>query len=199
MESYAAKADPASVRAKLGPMEPWLALDAKEPAARVTWTAMMDLLAVGAEPMPDVVEVDAPDAGSSPDESPEPAAMPAEQALVDVPEPPLAVDDPAPSEVADGGTNALADLIASKSAALAGKVDERGAWADEMTRKLKTALNGYGLQAAVLGTRLTPNGCLVRLSWFNHHRLLEPIGYIPPAEAEENYYRQLASQAVTAV
>jgi putative transposase len=33
------------------------------------------------------------------------------------------------------------------------------------------------------------------VSWFNHHRLLEPIGYIPAAEAEENYYRQLASQA----
>jgi transposase InsO family protein len=35
------------------------------------------------------------------------------------------------------------------------------------------------------------------VSWFNHHRLLEPIGYIPPAEAEANYYRQLASQAAT--
>ena len=33
------------------------------------------------------------------------------------------------------------------------------------------------------------------LAWFNHHRLLEPIGYIPPAEAEENYYRQSTSQA----
>jgi transposase InsO family protein len=30
------------------------------------------------------------------------------------------------------------------------------------------------------------------VSWFNHHRLLEPIGYIPPAEAEANYYRHLA-------
>ena len=28
------------------------------------------------------------------------------------------------------------------------------------------------------------------VSWFNHRRLLEPIGYIPPAEAEENYWRQ---------
>ena len=37
------------------------------------------------------------------------------------------------------------------------------------------------------------------VSWFNHHRLLEPIGYIPPAEAEENYYRQLASQAAIPV
>jgi len=35
------------------------------------------------------------------------------------------------------------------------------------------------------------------VSWFNHHRLLEPIGYIPPAEAEDNYYRQLASQTAT--
>jgi putative transposase len=28
------------------------------------------------------------------------------------------------------------------------------------------------------------------VSWFNHHRLLAPIGYIPPAEAEENYWRE---------
>ncbi len=28
--------------------------------------------------------------------------------------------------------------------------------------------------------------------WFNHQRLLEPIGYIPPAEAEAQYYRRLA-------
>ena len=38
---------------------------------------------------------------------------------------------------------------------------------------------------------------LERVSWFNHHRLLEPIGYIPPAEAEANYYQQLASQATS--
>ena len=31
--------------------------------------------------------------------------------------------------------------------------------------------------------------------WFNHIRLLEPIGYIPPAEAEANYWQQLASDA----
>ena len=32
------------------------------------------------------------------------------------------------------------------------------------------------------------------VSWFNHHRLLEPIGYIPPAEAEANYWRQQRPQ-----
>ncbi|MCL9825827.1 integrase core domain-containing protein, partial [Ralstonia solanacearum] len=35
--------------------------------------------------------------------------------------------------------------------------------------------------------------------WFNHIRLLEPIGYIPPAEAEANYWRQLASQTAEPV
>ena len=35
------------------------------------------------------------------------------------------------------------------------------------------------------------------VSWFNNHRLLAPIGYIPPAEAEAEYYRQLANQAGT--
>ena len=32
------------------------------------------------------------------------------------------------------------------------------------------------------------------VAWFNNHRLLEPIGYIPPAEAEANYCRRVASQ-----
>ena len=37
------------------------------------------------------------------------------------------------------------------------------------------------------------------VSWFNHRRLLECIGYIPPAEAEANYYRQLAEKPETVV
>ncbi|WP_155826676.1 IS3 family transposase [Laribacter hongkongensis] len=36
------------------------------------------------------------------------------------------------------------------------------------------------------------------VSWFNHHCLLAPPGYIPPAEAEANYYRSLSEQAVPA-
>jgi transposase InsO family protein len=31
------------------------------------------------------------------------------------------------------------------------------------------------------------------VAWFNHRRLMEPLGYIPPAEAEANYYRQLSN------
>lgn len=33
------------------------------------------------------------------------------------------------------------------------------------------------------------------VTWFNHQRLLESLGYISPAEAEDRYYLQLAAQA----
>ncbi|CAN7228510.1 IS3 family transposase [Pseudorhodoferax sp. LjRoot39] len=36
------------------------------------------------------------------------------------------------------------------------------------------------------------------VAWFNHQRLLEPIGYVPPAEFEANYYRTLEQQAMSA-
>ena len=31
---------------------------------------------------------------------------------------------------------------------------------------------------------------LVWVDWFNHRRLLEPIGYVPPAEYEARFYEQ---------
>jgi len=36
------------------------------------------------------------------------------------------------------------------------------------------------------------------VSWFNHQRLMETLGYIPPAEAEANYFRQLTGQPALA-
>ena len=34
--------------------------------------------------------------------------------------------------------------------------------------------------------------------WFNNRRLLEPIGNIPPAEAEANHYSQVLESAISA-
>ena len=31
------------------------------------------------------------------------------------------------------------------------------------------------------------------VNWFNHRRFLEPIGNMPPAEAEANYYAAIAA------
>ena len=39
---------------------------------------------------------------------------------------------------------------------------------------------------------------LTWVDWFNNRRLLEPIGNIPPAEAEERYYAMLQEQAMAA-
>lgn len=39
---------------------------------------------------------------------------------------------------------------------------------------------------------------LTWVDWFNHRRLLEPIGNIPPAEAEERYYAMLGETAMAA-
>jgi len=36
------------------------------------------------------------------------------------------------------------------------------------------------------------------VSWFNHQRLMGPLGHIPPAEAEANYYSQLDRQTAIA-
>ena len=36
------------------------------------------------------------------------------------------------------------------------------------------------------------------VDWFNHRRLLEPIGNIPPAEAEEQYYAMTQQQPMAA-
>ncbi len=36
------------------------------------------------------------------------------------------------------------------------------------------------------------------VDWFNHRRLLEPIGNIPPAEAEARYYERLSQRPMAA-
>ncbi|GAB3480089.1 hypothetical protein GCM10027398_35710 [Azotobacter salinestris] len=39
---------------------------------------------------------------------------------------------------------------------------------------------------------------LTWVDWYNNRRLLEPIGNIPPAEAEAAYYQQLDESALAA-
>jgi len=39
---------------------------------------------------------------------------------------------------------------------------------------------------------------LVWVDWFNNRRLLEPLGYVPPAEFEAAYYRSQQSHAMAA-
>ena len=87
----------------------------------------------------------------------------------------------------------------SERLAEAGIEPSVGSKGDSYDNALAETINGL-YKAEVIHRRSWPTceavemATLEWVSWFNHHRLLEPIGYIPPAEAEANYYRQLAGQ-----
>lgn len=82
--------------------------------------------------------------------------------------------EPSVGSVGDSYDNALAETINGLYKA---EVIHRQSWKN--------------LEALELAT-------LTWVDWFNHRRLLEPIGNIPPAEAEANYYRQKAALPMAA-
>ena len=75
----------------------------------------------------------------------------------------------------DSYDNALAETINGLSKAEV--IHRRGPWKSRESVELAT---------------------LEWVSWFNHQRLMEPLGYIPPVEAEANNYRQLDGQVAMA-
>lgn len=158
VEAYAIESGATEVRALLGTSEPWRSVAFNRPAARVAWHAMMEQLSQSAvSDQRSIVSVESalPATEGSPIIDPEILAAPA----------PISQTEAASAAplAATVGQH-LSALIEAKQAGLVMADDEREAWAQETTRKLKAALNSYGMQAAVLGTRMTPNGCLVRLA-----------------------------------
>lgn len=75
-----------------------------------------------------------------------------------------------------------------------------GSVGDSYDNALAETINGL-YKAEVIYRRSWPTRSAVELAtlewvdWFNHRRLLEPIGNVPPAEAEARYYRQLTESA----
>jgi transposase InsO family protein len=82
--------------------------------------------------------------------------------------------EPSVGSVGDSYDNALAETINGLYKA---EVIHRRSWQSRETVELAT---------------------LEWVDWFNHRRLLEPIGNMPPAEAEALYYRQLTESAQAA-
>lgn len=170
VEAYSKGSGGLEARAGLGAHQPWNAHGFKKPAPRVPWLAAMGQLAnaaidagIEATPEPEAaVAAAAAAAAGSP--APEPAALAQSPAEADAVAPASAQDSaPAPATSANLSA-ALSELVTSKFAGGAHSDADREEWAQDVTKKLKAALNSYGLQAAILGTRLTPNGCLVRLA-----------------------------------
>lgn len=169
-EAYAKGAGGLDVRAALGPHQPWDGHGFKKPAPRVPWLAAMGQLASGGIDAPGEIALEPVEAvamASSSSPAQEPAAPAQSPPQADAAPPGSTFISPAspppPALSANLGA-ALSELVASKFAGGAQSDAEREEWANDVTKKLKAALNSYGLQAAILGTRLTPNGCLVRLA-----------------------------------
>jgi len=189
LEVYAAAGDSISVRQPIGNDEPWNQVDARPPARRTTWTEMVGRLIPAPITAVDVIGMDVtgegrevpveatvePSIGSSETSLLEATAQLQAQLVefgpVVVPEVPVAAVG-ASIPLGTYGPS-LTALIASKAAGSLEVESERTVWAEDVTRKLKSALNSYGLQAQLLGTRLTPNGCLVRLAGSDKLRVVD--------------------------
>nr|WP_301289451.1 FtsK/SpoIIIE domain-containing protein [Kerstersia gyiorum] len=162
VEAYAKDAGSLQARAALGPHEPWSGHNFKKPAARVQWLTAMGLLANAS--------VDAPLEASQDASVQADASAPAQEPATPVPTPAEAsIETPTSALVSvvipsENLGSAFSELVSSKYRGNAQSDAEREAWAQEVTKKLQAALNSYGLQAKTIGTRLTPNGCLVRLA-----------------------------------
>ncbi|WP_340251985.1 integrase core domain-containing protein, partial [Sulfitobacter pontiacus] len=75
--------------------------------------------------------------------------------------------EPSVGSVGDSYDNALAETV-------------NGLYKTELVHRQGPWCNMQDLEMATLGW----------VDWFNHRRLLGPIGNIPPAEAEQNFYAQ---------
>ena len=165
-EAYAKGSEVGEVRAGLGAHKPWESHVFMRPAPRVPWLAAMKQLSGG-----DVRVQESESGQSAVEELIQPNLAPVLSDLVQEPaqaDPqPSASDQPsAPSSeiITPNLGRALSALVSDKFAGGAQADAERDAWAQEVTKKLKTALNSYGFHTSILGTRLTPNGCMIKLA-----------------------------------
>jgi len=103
----------------------------------------------------------------------------------------------------DRGTQYTAIRYTERLAAV-GALQSVGSVGDSYDNALAETINGL-YKAEVIRRQgpwrnidMVEYATLVWVDWFNNRRLLEPIGYVPPAEYEAAYYRDQESQAMVA-
>lgn len=147
-----------AVRAELGDERPWEGLEYRSPAPRVSWTSRRQP-PDAAESLGDSGPGDPPDTsgGTGPGGTGTPPP--------NVPLTPTGPSNPPASPAsAAAKPSGLQTLIAARCSAAASSGEEDEQWLTMTAQKLRTALLGYGLQAKVTGTRLTPNAALIRFA-----------------------------------
>lgn len=158
LKAYEAGTALAGVRRGLGEQHPWEDKEFRSPAARVNWTnrpeggVLVSTVRTTEEPWlrwtPKPLKPAA--LKSEPTEAEPPAVKGSESAV-------QPTDAPKPAHPQD-----IASLIDARALQRSSVSEAEEAWLDSTAQKLRTALLGYGLQAKILGTRLTPNAALIR-------------------------------------
>jgi S-DNA-T family DNA segregation ATPase FtsK/SpoIIIE len=173
IKAYEAKSPLTTVRSALGSERPWETTEFRSPAPRVSWMVRTD---GGAGP------------SSGPSTPPTPEPPPAPPSNVPPPSPaggaaaaaagPLASQQPAepladtaPSPAIAEAEPDIGSLIESRALQRSSVSEADDAWLEATAQKLRTALLGYGLQAKIAGTRLTPNAALIRFIGSDRLRL----------------------------
>ncbi len=162
LKAYEARTGLAGVRQGLGEQHPWEDTEFRSPAPRVNWTNRPE---GGALDSP-VRAAEEPKPWRAPKPL-NPAALKSEPAEAELESEPRAVkgsesvvqptEAPEPAQPQD-----IASLIEARALQRSSVSEAEEAWLDSTAQKLRTALLGYGLQAKILGTRLTPNAALIR-------------------------------------
>lgn len=162
VEAYACEGGCLDIRAGIGSHRPWREHVFRKPAPQVPWLAVAERKQAVSAPKEAVgdslLDAKAPSATTATEQQ-----APLVPKTKEVPVATRSCERAAPSSLTEVGP-ALSNLIAAKCAGSAQSDAEREEWAQDVTRRFKTALNSYGLQAKDLGTRLTPNGCLIRFA-----------------------------------
>ena len=86
----------------------------------------------------------------------------------------------------------------------AGVVRSVGSVGDSYDNALAESINGLFKTEVIhrkgpwRSVEAVEHAVLIWVDWFNNRRLLEPLGYVPPVEFEQMYYRQQMSPAMVA-
>lgn len=164
MLAYEAKQNLLPIRAQLGDRIPWETLQAQSPANRVTW-------------IPTVEEIQKPESTDTEQQEDLPSFSPPLHPSTSEVE---LLDRSANLDNSQLPTQELAHWSNPNLSNWLQAIDKRGEpsnddvatiWLEESTKTLKRALMGYGLQAQVLGERLTPNAGIIRLKGSDRLRL----------------------------
>lgn len=162
VKAYEAGAALSPVRQSLGDKRPWETIEFRAPAPRVNWTSRPIVPVEAAQTVETQAVTDTAEA----------AALPAVQGIevpggADVHAPDAPSISFASAMPVQAGPNQqsgadIASLVESRAHQNASATETEEQWLGTTAQKLRTALLGYGLQAKILGTRLTPNAALIR-------------------------------------